>query len=347
MNTIDAEMQPSVRARQHGAAVPACVGTRVEKVQCDVLVRTGTGPKVSGYGPADLEAAYNLSSFSEGSDQVVAIVEAYDNPNVTSDLGVYRSYFGLGTANFTKYNQIGQTKNYPTGNTGWGIEIDLDVEMVSASCPLCTIYLVEANSNAASDVETAEGEAVTLGAHIVSNSYTGTGLRRSFFDTKGVTYLGSAGDGVSGVGEPAAFGSVVAVGGTTLKRGGGGKRGWTESTWGRGSCTSEPKPRWQHDTSCAFRLANDVSAVGDPSTGVAEYDTYGFGGWLSAGGTSVATPLLAGVFGLAGNATEQDGGRTFWHTAHHKYLYLVEDGGKYVRYSTGGGWGSPDGAGAF
>ena len=159
-NTIGAAMRSSAHARPHGAAVPACAGSRVERVQCDVLVRTGTDPNVSGYGPTDLEAAYNLPSSSEGSGQVVAIVEAYDNPNVTSNLAVYRSYFGLGTASFTKYNQTGQTKNYPIGNTGWGIEIDLDVEMVSASCPLCTIYLVEANSNTASDVQTAEAEKV-------------------------------------------------------------------------------------------------------------------------------------------------------------------------------------------
>ena len=312
------------------------------------LVRTGTGPNVSGYGPADLESAYDLPSSSEGSGQIVAVVDAYDNPNAAADLAAYRSKFGLPAAHFFKYNQTGRQSNYPAGNTGWGVEIDLDIEMVSASCPLCTIYLVEANSSSNSDVQTAEAQAVTLGAHIVSNGYVSTGLSQSYFDTKGVTYLGSAGDSGSGVGQPAAFDSVVAVGATTLSRGGG-TRGWTESVWpgSSGGCTSEPKPRWQHDTRCAFRLANDASAVGDPNTGVAEYDTYGSGGWFTVGGTAVPTSLLAGVFGLAGNATNQNGGRTFWQIAHHKYLYRLESGGKYVRYSTSGGWGSPDGVGGF
>ncbi len=348
-----AEMQAPVRAKAGDTAVPACVGRGFGTATCDALIRTdvvpGLRPDVSGYGPADLQAAYNLPSSTDGAGQIVAIVDAYDNPNVASDVAAYRAEFGLPPANLVKYNQNGQTGNYPAPNTGWGVEIDLDSEMVSASCPLCTIYLVEADSSGASDLQTAEAEAVTLGAHVVSNGFTGTGLKRSSFDTSGVTYLGSAGDGGQGVGEPAAFGTVVAVGGTSLSRGGGGKRGWTESVWkaSGGGCTTEPKPRWQHDTACAFRLANDVSAVGDPNTGVAEYDTYGYGGWFVVGGTGVATPFLAGVFGLAGNAGMQDGGRTFWQKEHQQYLYRLKSGGKYVRYSTTGGWGSPNGVRAF
>jgi hypothetical protein len=53
------------------------------------------------------------------------------------------------------------------------------------------------------------------------------------------------------------------------------------------------------------------------------------------------------VFGLAANATKQDAGRTFWESAHHKYLYEVEVNGKYARYTDGGGWGTPDGVQAF
>jgi subtilase family serine protease len=282
---------------------------------------------------------------SEGSGQIVAVVDAYDNPNVTSDLNTYRSTFGLPAAIFTKYNQEGMQGNYPSADQNWGIEIDTDVDMVSASCPNCTIYLVEANSSSFSDLGKAALEAVKLGAHIVSNSYSGTGADQKDYDAKGVAYLGASGD-TGSVGEPAAFDSVAAVGGTTLTKGGGGKRGWTESVWGglQNGCTTQPKPRWQHDRSCPYRLANDVSAVANP--GVAVYDSYGFGGWLQILGTAVSAPFLAGVFGLAGNATQQDGGRTFWQTAHHKYLYVVKSG-KPGRYSTGGGWGSPDGVGAF
>ncbi|MBV8116399.1 MAG: peptidase S8, partial [Candidatus Eremiobacteraeota bacterium] len=237
---------------------PACNGPgasgfpvqRSDLAMTGIVVRTDLHPNAtspSGYGPADLQAAYNLPSQRNGQGQVVAIVDSYDNPNVVSDLAQYRSKYSLPTANFTKYNQNGQTKNYPRGNTAWGIEIDSDVDMVSASCPNCTIYLVEANSSAVSDIEAAESAAVSLGAHIVSNSFGATNLQQSHFDTKGVTYLGSAGDSGSGIVEPAAFPSVVAVGGTTLQRGGGGKRGWTESAFGAsGGCTTFPKPKWQH-----------------------------------------------------------------------------------------------------
>jgi subtilase family serine protease len=330
-----------------GTAVRVCEAA--QETRCGALVRTDIRPSGTpkGYAPADLQAAYNLPSHGNGKGQIVALVDAYDNPNVASDLALYRSTFGLPSVHFTKYNQKGQAGHYPSPNMAWGVQIDLDVEMVSASCPNCTIYLIEANSSSSSDLESAEAEAVTLGAHIVSNGFTGSNLDEKYFETKGVAYLASAGDSGS-VGEPAAFPSVVAVGGTTLQRGGGGKRGWTESAWlGSGGCTTFPKPGWQHDKTCAYRLANDVAAVADPSTGVAEYDSYGYAGWLEIGGTSVSSPLLAGVFGLAGNAPEQEGGRTFWLTAHHRYLFQVKSNGKYVRYSTAAGWGTPDGTGAF
>ncbi|MBV8198738.1 MAG: peptidase S8, partial [Candidatus Eremiobacteraeota bacterium] len=104
---------------------------------------TGPSPLVAGLAPADLEAAYNLP-ITQGSGQIVAIVDAYDNPNIASDLTTYRNQFSLGSVTFNKYNQNGQQSNYPSGSTGWGTEEDLDVDMVSAACPKCTIYLIEA-----------------------------------------------------------------------------------------------------------------------------------------------------------------------------------------------------------
>jgi subtilase family serine protease len=317
-----------------------------------VIVEPGGHPDASaGWTPADLQAAYNLPSSTNGSGQIAAIVDAYDNPKVASDLATYRSTFGLPTANFTKYNQVGQTSNYPKANGDWGIEIDLDVEMVSASCPNCTIYLIEANSSQWSDLETAEAEAVTLGAHIVSNSFSGYGADESYWSTPGVAYVASAGDSGDGLTDPATFIHVAAVGGTVLSKGGGGKRGWTESVWANagGGCSvsGEQKPPWQHDKysrGCESRVGNDVSAV---AANVSEYDTYDETGWIRISGTSIGAPLIAGVFGLAGNATKQIGGKTFWLKIHHPYLYRVRDDGEYVRFSYGGGWGTPDGIGAL
>jgi subtilase family serine protease len=353
-------------------ATPVCAGSRIGRAQCDLLLLPGDNHDTAkGWTPADLEAAYNLPSSSKGSGQIVAIVDAYDNPNVASDLAEYRSYFGLPTANFTKYNQDGQQGNYPKGNQNWGLEIDLDVEMVSASCPNCTIYLIEANSNSSSDLGTAEAEAVTLGAHIVSNSYSGSGDEESNYDTPGVTYLASSGDYGYSLYQPATFDSVVAIGGTTLSRGGG-KRGWSEVVWNirkdgyatAGGCSSldEAKPSWQHNPGCKFRTGNDVSAV---AWDVAEYDSYGYPGWYLVGGTSVASPLLAGVFALAGNATSQNGGEAFWKMSNQKRKkdlfeitkgddgtctpkYLCTAGtGEYGDYSGPTGWGTPNGIGAF
>lgn len=314
-----------------------------------VIIRSGFSPDTpSGWAPADLQSAYNLPSAAKGRGQIVAIVDAYDNPQVAKDLATYRSTFKLSKAIFTKYNQEGQTSNYPARDESWGIQIDLDVEMVSASCPNCKIYLVEANSSAWSDLEAAQAEAVTLGAHIVSNSFNGAGADESYWDTPGVTYVASSADSGGGLQEPASFEQVIAVGGTTLTRGGGGSRGWTESILGQnGGCVSGQKPPWQQDKYARFchgRLGDDVSAIAD---NVAEYDSYGLGGWTTVSGTAIGAPFLSGVFGLAGNAKSQDGGRTFWLTSHHQYLYQVETNGKYVKYSEGGGWGSPNGIGAF
>ena len=262
---------------------------------------------------------------SNGSGQIVAIVDAYDNPNVGSDLATYRSEFGLGSANFTKYNQEGQQSNYPAGSADWGIEIDLDVDMVSAACPKCTIILVEANSSNFSDLGTAEVEAVKLGAHIVSNSYSGTGCTGTCgygtdYDTKGVEYLASAGDDGFGIGAPAQVDTVVSVGGTSLTKDTGTKRGWTETAWsGTGAgCSSVTKPSWQHDPGCTFRTANDVAADANPDTGVAEYDSYDYRGWFVVGGTSVSSPLLGGAYGLAGNAKSEIGGKAFWTLSSRK-----------------------------
>lgn len=307
----------------------------------------GSGPS-GGWGAKQLESAYNLP-ISRGAGQIVAIVDAFDNPKVASDLDTYRSAFGLPKAKFFKYNQKGEQGHYPRANANWGIEIDLDTQMVSASCPKCTIYLVEADSAHASDIETAVARAVTLGAHIISNSYSGGGVDRKYYDTKGVEYLASAGDSGYGKSLPADFDTVAAIGGTELLQGGG-KRGWTEKVWPStgGGCSTEPKPAWQHDTGCAGRLANDASGV---AAEVAEYDSYKYGGWFAIDGTSISSPLLAGVFGLAGNATRQDGGRIFWQRAHHADLYRVvhTKNCSYCsgRYSPGAGWGSPDGIGAF
>ena len=346
------------------AACPQVVG----QPTCLALIKNGPQPNCSpssscGWTPKDLETRYKLP-ITKGSGQIVAIVDAGDHPDAATDLAKYRTQFGLGTASFSKYNQNGEQSNYPT-YTGWHLEIDLDIDMVSAACPLCTIYLVEANSASSTDLDTAETEAVKLGAHIISNSWICYGsincVDHSAFDQPGVEYLAASGDsGYNQNGAPEALGTVVSVGGTQLTKSG---STYTESIWngaGGGCATGETKPSWQHDPDCAYRTDADVSSEAGCSPGVAEYDTLS-GGWTGVCGTSAASPLNAGVYGLAGNASSQDAAKRFWtltKTQHKKDLHSVSGGGtcgnylcgdgRYKHYYSGpAGWGSPNGIGAF
>jgi subtilase family serine protease len=329
-------------------AMPACVGSHIGQAQCDVLVEPGGAHSTyAGLSASDLEKAYRLPSSTKGKGEIIAVVDAYDNPDAATDFAAYRSGMGLPAGTLEKFNEEGSQSNYPPGSPGWGVEIDLDVEMASASCPLCKIYLVEASSNQWIDLETAVTEAVKLGATIVSNSYDGSGGSCSYYDTKGVEYVASAGDAGYGISDPAACDSVVSVGGTELTACNN-KRGYCESPWtdsGGGCATGGQKPKWQvhskYAKDCDGRQANDVSA---DAVDAAEYDSYSEGGWITVDGTSISSPFVAGIFGLAANSTKQDGGRTFWVPAsHHQFLYEI--GG--VRYSAAGGWGSPKGTGAF
>jgi subtilase family serine protease len=358
--------------------VAACAAPEPGRAQCLALVRTsneipdgGSGPG-NGFTPAQLQAAYSLP-VSKGAGQIVSIVDAYDDPNIVSDLAYYRSYFGLPQATFTKYNQEGQKRNFPPANAQWALEETLDVDMVSASCPNCSIALVEANDDTLANLQAAAQEAVALRSHIVSNSYgcvpgPGCTFKKSGYDAKGVTYVAAAGDYgfVSGVLKPAAFSSVVSAGGTSLYVDPKAARGYRETAWlGTGSgCNGDPKPAWQHDPGCMYRTGNDVAAVSDPATGPAIYDTFGLSGWFVGGGTSAAAPFIAGVFGLAGNPTQQNGGETIWTNArrHPNRLYRVLQGhngscnpsylctdGTHEYFSYGGptGWGTPNGISAF
>jgi subtilase family serine protease len=357
-------------------ATPACPQV-VGVPTCLALTANGVKSNTTpgGWGPSDLEKRYKLPSSTNGAGQIVAIVDAYDNPNIASDLATYRSQFDLGTANFTKYNQEGQTSNYPSGSSGWGVEEDLDVDMVSAACPKCTIYLIEADSDETSDLDAAEAEAVTLGAHIISNSWicyqSSCGGSESSFEAPGVTYLAASGDyGYDLNGAPEWYPTVVAVGGTQLQSSG---SGYDEVVWpdAGGGCSSngagsgQTKPTWQKDPDCSYRTDADVSSEAGCAPGVAEYDTYGRGGWIVECGTSAASPLNAGVFALAGDASKVNAGERFWTLKGKKrdhdlwYVksgsdgtcnneYLCEAGTKqFGRYAGPTGWGSPKGIGAY
>ncbi len=351
-----------------------CPAALVGFARCHALLVTGAKPHASspaGYNPADLQSAYNLPSSTAGSGQTVAIVDAYDDPNAESDLGVYRSQFGLPactTANgcFRKVNQNGGTK-YPRSNGGWAQEISLDLDMVSAICPNCHILLVEASTNSLANLGTAVNEAAKLGANVISNSYGGSessndpSYDSAYYNHPGIAITASSGDSGYGVQYPAASQYVTAVGGTTLTRASN-ARGWSETAWsgaGSGCSAYDPKPSWQTDSGCSRRTVADVSAVADPNTGVSVYDSFsyrGLSGWLVFGGTSVASPIIASVYALDGNAGSVTyGSYPYSHTSSLNDVTSGSNGscgGSYLctagpGYDGPTGLGTPGGAGSF
>ena len=337
-------------------------------------IRPDAAPGGYGYGPPSLQAAYDLPSAADGSVRTVAVVDAYDDPDAESDLAVYRAAWGLppcGIGCFQKISQTGgSTPPAAAGNSGWATEESLDLDMVSAICPNCHIVLAEASSSSVTNLGSAVNAAVSHGAGYVSNSYGAqeSGHDQSddsaYFNHPGVAITASAGDNGYGVSYPAASPYVTAVGGTTLSRAAN-PRGWTETAWGSGSggegtgsgCSAvEPKPSWQTDSGCSRRTGNDVAAVANPNTGVAVYDSYDQHGWLEAGGTSAAAPIIASVYALAGPPAAGTYPSSILY-ARRGGLYDVTSGangrcGSYLCTAETGydgptGWGTPDGIAAF
>jgi len=375
-----------------------CANAVVGHMHCDALERTNVArhvqahgvhaaasSSVSGYGPSDLQSAYNLASAAaaDGSGETVAVVDAYNDPDANSDLSTYRSEYGLPACTeangcFTVVSQTGSTtklpKNAPTSDD-WTGEESLDVDMVSAICPLCNIDLVEANSDSDANLGKAVNEAVALGATYISNSYGGsessseTSEDSEYYDHPGTVITASAGDSSYGVEYPAASPYVTAVGGTSLSEDSSSTRGWDESVWdtsstegtGSGCSAYESQPSWQTAlglSGCSNRIVADVSAVADPNTGVAVYDTANSnGGWNVYGGTSAASPIIAATYALAGTPGSSDNPAAYPYndpsalydvtsgatsTCDPSYLCTAE-----VGYDGPTGLGTPDGTAAF
>jgi len=344
----------------HVCGVPAAGHAACLSIRHDRLTSTGkVAPNAatpSGYGPADIQSAYKLSTTSTAT---VAIVDAYNDPTAEADLGVYRSTYGLApctTANgcFKKIDQTGGT-SYPRTNSGWAQEISLDVDMVSAACPSCHILLVEAKTNSFANLGAGVNYAASVaGVTAISNSYGGgDSAETSSYNHPGIAVTASTGDNGYGVESPASFPHVVAVGGTSLYRASGTTRGWSESAWsgaGSGCSTINPNPGWQTGTACAGKANADVSAVADPNTGVAVYDStanQGVKGWLVFGGTSASSPIIASVYAQSGNTAGYPAQYT-WANASGLNDVLAGSNGSCptpVWCNAGTGWDGPTGLG--
>jgi fibronectin-binding autotransporter adhesin len=287
----------------------------------------------SGTTPQEMRTAYgvNLAMFGsvvgDGTGQTIAIVDAYDQPNIASDLAAFDSYYHLpAPASFTQVNQGGGT-SLPGADSpgGWGVETSLDVEWSHVIAPKASILLVEANSNLYSDLLAAVDTARNWGGVCVvsmswgSGEFSGDSGYDSHFTTpafhNGVTFVASSGDGGAGVDFPAVSPNVVGIGGTSLYFGTGGtyssESGWGGSGGGISSLTSQPGYQAGVVTQSATqRTVPDVAMDADPGTGVPVYSTYDFGAstpWEEFGGTSLAAPMWSGVIAIANQGRAQYG----------------------------------------
>jgi len=325
------------------------------------------GP-AGGLTPSDLATAYGVSSTATGTGQTVATVDAYNDPNIRSDLATFDTNYGLltlatcsttvTTSCLSVVNQTGgSTLPAADPNTGWSAEESLDVETIHSLCQKCKIILAEANDDSSANLATAEQTtATTLHATEITNSFgaaeggfLNTTAERADFNHPGLVITASTGDDgyydfdLLGGGSPspynqsnapASFNTVTAIGGTSLYLGQNATR-QSETVWndngpkdfweqnfgiplgaGGGGCsTLFTAQSWQTSlsvypsTACGTkRLDADISAVADPLTGFDIYDTYNCGsacppaGWNTIGGTSLASPLTASIFALAGGA---------------------------------------------
>ncbi len=348
--------------------------------------------------PQDLHAAYSLpNETSASSTQTIAVVDAYDDPTAEADLKVYDEEFGLPACTnangcFRKVNEQGLPSPLPPKSGEWAGEISIDVQMAHAVCEDCRVLLVEAKSPELTDLGTGVDAAVALGATEVSNSYTAaeessiasfySELNTDYYDHPGIVVAAAAGDcgylneacrGEAGAANfPADSPDVVGVGGTSLTES---KETWSSTVWDEGgSGCSEifAAPAWQSAvsdfaaTGCgAERSVADVAAIGDPNTGVDVYDSTPEGngqptGWTVFGGTSVASPIIAAEWGLAGGShgVAIPGATLYSHLGDGSDLYDVVSGSNgscgaaiscqaAVGYDGPTGVGSPIGLGAF
>ena len=296
-------------------AVPAVAASPREMyAHPDFHAKPNPSISPTGLSPKSIYTAYNYTvSPTSGTGKTIAIVDAYDDPSAANDLGVFSSQFGLPpctTANgcFQKVNQTGGTR-YPRANSGWALEISLDVQWAHAMAPGAKILLVEASSNSFTNLMAAEDYAKSH-AQYVSNSWggsesSGEAAYDSHFVQSGVSFFVSAGDSGLPVQYPSSSPNVISVGGTLLSNIG--QPTFSETGWssGGGGCSAyEAATAAQAafagyaQVNCAGRRATpDVSLDADPASGVSVYDSTSYNGqkgWFTVGGTSVSSPTTAG-----------------------------------------------------
>jgi kumamolisin len=326
------------------------------------------GPPYSGYAfetPASLACVYGLTksvsgcnpnsvtAVPSGGGRMIAIVDAYDAPNAAGDLAIFSAQFGLPTASFQVVYASGVQ---PTHDYGWEMEESLDVQWAHAMAPNAKIVLVEAASSSFTDLMTAEDMASKLvnaaGGGEVSNSWGGSEFygENSYdvhFVKTGVVFFASAGDS-PGTSWPGTSPNVVSAGGTTVRRNPSNAAFLSEIPWDSASggiSALETRPSYQSklaSTVGTHRGVPDLSFDANPETGVWIYDSNEYG-WNIVGGTSVASPALAGIINAAGKfytSTNQELTIVYGNLAVAADFKDVISGycGPYEGYSAATGW---------
>ncbi len=276
-----------------------------------------------GLTPAQVRHAYGFDTVAfaggiagDGTGQTIAIVDAFDDPNIADDLHQFSVQFGLpDPPSFTKVSQTGSLTSLPPANAGWAGEIALDVEWAHAIAPGASILLVEARSSGTTDLYTAVDFARRQpGVSVVSMSWGGSEYFGETSDDfhfttpaghAGVSFVASSGDDGAPAGHPAVSPNVLAVGGTTLRLTSSNayqsETGWGGSGGGPSRYFSQPAYQNGVVTQTTKRANPDVAYDGDPNTGFAVYDSYNEGSaapWTSFGGTSAGAPQWAALVAI-------------------------------------------------
>ncbi|HZV05643.1 MAG TPA: hypothetical protein VE999_11220 [Gemmataceae bacterium] len=302
-----------------GYAVPG-----VELLSSAAVTINGSPGQPAGFSPQQISQAYGFNQIyfengaikGDGSGQTIAIVDAYNQPHIASDLQTFDATYGLpAPPSFTVVNENGGS-SLPASDQGWGLEISLDVEWAHAMAPGANIVLVEANSPSYSDLMAAVNYARNLsGVSVVSMSWGsgewyGESGYDSYFTTpaghQGVTFVASSGDAGSGGAPeyPSVSPNVLAVGGTQLTTDSAGNYlsevGWSGS--GGGISFTESQPSYQQGVvtqTGTYRTVPDVSYNGSSNSPFAVYDTSSYGGWIEVYGTSAGAPQWAALVAIA------------------------------------------------
>ncbi len=283
------------------------------------------------FTPAQIQQAYGFGQLAlNGKGQTIAIVDAYNDPNIVRDMSYFNNTFGLqqfnvsGGPTLKVVNQNGGT-SLPATNSSWDQEIALDVEWAHVIAPQANIILVEANNsntnNLLAGVKYAAAHANVVSMSWGASDFSGESSLDSYFSASNVTFVASSGDDGT-VNWPAVSANVLSVGGSSLTINADGTYGG-ESTWnnsygssGGGASQYEKAPAYQSGvTGSSFRTTPDVAYNADPGTGVYMYDSVpsyiqGYGwyqGWYEMGGTSAGAPQWAGLIALADQGRAANG----------------------------------------